>query len=282
MNFLTIVFCFITCVYDISAVDIMPELKRNILNFGYGLNLKYEGMLSHSFDQFYVVIKFELPKVEDLKLMTIDLDSNCSYLDGNGNYIRKCLRHCLRIVPYIDFYKRQITYYNLTAYRILTKDIGLILPTFPTEKRPKRGAILASVLGGITSTVIGLAYEGISSFLHHKRHKALHKAVKAMEKKTDLQCNKIHHLEDTIMFGVHNSDTLTELIDTVHKMQSTTTWKERAFAGKLNQMYQLYLNEKGMHHFAINSVLFLTTIREKYVKMCERFIEELKTYSKAT
>ena len=130
--------------------------------------------------------------------------------------------------------------------------------------------------------MMGLAYEGISRFLHHKRHKALHKAVIVMEKKTDLQHNKIHHLEDTmIMYGVYISDTLTELIDTVHKMQNTTTWKERTFAGKLNQMYQLYLNEEGMYHFAINSVLFLTTIREKYVKMYERFMEKLKTYSKA-
>ena len=96
--------------------------------------------------------------------------------------------------------------------------------------------------------MIGLAYEGISSFLHHKRHKALHKAVKVMEKKTGLQHNKMH-LEDTmIMYGVYNSDTLTDLIDTVHKMQNTTTWKERTFAGKLNQMYQLYLNEGGVHH----------------------------------
>ena len=39
--------------------------------------------------------------------------------------------------------------------------------------------------------------------------------------------------------------------------------------------------KKAMHHFAINSVLFLTTVRKKYVKMYERFIEELKTYSKA-
>ena len=37
-------------VYGSSAIDIMPELKRNILNFGYGVNFKYEGMLSHSFD----------------------------------------------------------------------------------------------------------------------------------------------------------------------------------------------------------------------------------------
>ena len=125
-------------------------------------------MLSHSFDQFYVVAKFELQKVEDLKLTIISFDSKCSYLEGNGNYIRKHMRHCLRIVPYVDFYKRQIEYYNIITHRILAKEIGLILPTFLTEKRPKRGAILASVLGGIASSVIGLAYEGISSFLHHK------------------------------------------------------------------------------------------------------------------
>ena len=71
------------------------------------------------------------------------------------------------------------------------------------------------------------------------------------------------------------------LIRTIQNMQNTMTWKERTFAGKLTQMYQLYLNEKGAHNFAINSVLFLTTVREKYVKMYERFIEGLKTYSKA-
>ena len=85
-----------------------------------------------------------------------------------------------------------------------------------------------------------------------------------MEKKTDLQQNQIHNLEDTmIMFGVYNSDMLTALINTLHKMQNTNTWKERTFAGKLNQMYQLYLNEEGVHNFVINSVLFLTTVREK-------------------
>ena len=31
------------------------ELKRNVLKIGYGINYKYEGTLSHSFDRFYVV-----------------------------------------------------------------------------------------------------------------------------------------------------------------------------------------------------------------------------------
>ena len=44
---------------------------------------------------------------------------------------------------------------------------------------------------------------------------------------------------------------------------------------------ELYVQGKGVCNYAINSVLFYTTVREKYVKMYERFIEELKLYSKA-
>ena len=138
-------------------------------------------MLSHSFDQFYVVARFELPKVEDLRLTTVDFDSRCSYLVRNeakeNSYFPKLLKYCLKIVPYVEFYKKKIEYNNHTAYEILTNEIGLILPTFLMNKRPKRGAILALILGGIASSIIGLAYEGISSFLQHKRHKALNKAV---------------------------------------------------------------------------------------------------------
>ena len=61
-----ILFC---CICRYTLVDIMPELKCNILNFGYGINFKYEEMLSHSFDRFYpVTTKFILPTIYDLKL----------------------------------------------------------------------------------------------------------------------------------------------------------------------------------------------------------------------
>ena len=164
----------------------------------------------------------------------------------------------------------------------MANDIGKILPKYLTDCRHKRGAILASILGGITSSIIGLAYEGISSFLNHKRHKALHKAVAVMDKKTNLHHNKIHHLEVTmIMYGVYNSDTLKDLIDTVHRMQNFTTWNEKTFAGKLHDWMELYSHNEGVHYYAINSKLFLTTVREKHLKMYERFIEELKMYSKA-
>ena len=241
-------------------------------------------MFSHSFDWFYIVTKFELPKTKDLRLATFKFDFECSYANHtstNTNYA-KLLKYCMKIAPYTQLYQRQIQYYTWTAYDTLMDDIGKILPKFLTDNRHKWGAILASILGSVASSVIGLAYKGISSFIYHKRHKAFHKAMAVMNKKTDVQCNRIHHLEDTmIMYGVYNSDTLTDLIDTVHKMQNFTTWNEKTFAGKLHDWMEIYSQDEGMHNYAINSILFLTTIREKYVKMYERFIKELKLYSKA-
>ena len=95
----------------------------------------------------------------------------------------------MKIAPYAQLYQRQVQYYNKTAYDTLANDIGKILPRFPTNNRHKHGAILTTILGSVASKVIGLAYEGISSFLHHKRHKALHKAVAIMNKKSNVQHN---------------------------------------------------------------------------------------------
>ena len=91
MSFLTIASCLLLFVYDSSVVDIMPKLKRNILTFVYGVNFKYEGMLSHSFDKFYIVMKFELPKTKDLRLATFKFDFKCSYANhtsSNTNYAK--------------------------------------------------------------------------------------------------------------------------------------------------------------------------------------------------
>ena len=75
-------------------------------------------MLSHSFDRFYVIAKFELPKEEDLKLTTVEFDSRCSYLRSNDSYYTKHMKYCLKIVPSLELYKQQIAHYNQTAYKI--------------------------------------------------------------------------------------------------------------------------------------------------------------------
>ena len=66
----------ICCIYRYTSFEIKPELKENILKFGYGINYKYEGMLAHSFDRFYVVTRFVLPTVKDLKFSTLNSYNN--------------------------------------------------------------------------------------------------------------------------------------------------------------------------------------------------------------
>ena len=200
--------------------------------------------MSHSFDRFYVVAKYELPKVEDLKFMTISYDSDCKYLDdvkSKKDYpielIKEMKLYCAKIALHIAFYKKQIDYYNQTAYEIITNELALILPSFKRQERQKRDIITSLITG-----FISLAYKGISSFLHCKRQIALHKAVKATENNVDIQCNKLFHLEDSIvLYGIYNSNTLENLLDTVHRLHNQSTWNEGLFAGELDRWYRWYL-----------------------------------------
>ena len=63
-------------------------------------------------------------------------------------------------------------------------------------------------------------------------------------------------------------------------MQNFTTWNEKTFSGRLHDWMELYSQNKGVHHYGINSVLFFSMVREQYVKIYKQFIE-MKMYSKA-
>ena len=54
------------------------ELQKNILKFGYSINYKYEGMLAHSFDRFYIITNFMLPSMEDIKFFKLNFDHTCA------------------------------------------------------------------------------------------------------------------------------------------------------------------------------------------------------------
>ena len=227
-------------------------------------------------------MKFELPRVQDLQFTTIPYDKNCEHLEDakskqclSLDLINEIKTYCIKITPYIQYYKKQTEHYNQTATDIMTNEIALMLPTFNKNERQKRGIITSLITG-----FIGLVYEGISSFLHYKRQKALQKAVNVMKDKVDIQQNKIFHLEDSmVMKGIYNSDTLEDLIKTVHKLHNTTTWNEKLFSGQIKDWYHWYLTTRGINQYAINSIFFLTTVREKYVKMYERFLNQLKQYT---
>ena len=89
------------------TIDVIPKLKKNVLNFGYGANFKYEGMLTHSFDRFYIVAKYEIPKVEHLQFTTFTFDLTCNHLNISKSPLLRYIKHCRRIAAYVKFYKQK-------------------------------------------------------------------------------------------------------------------------------------------------------------------------------
>ena len=102
------------------------ELQKNVLKFGYGINYKYEGMLAHSFDRFYIVTKFMLPSVGDIKFSKLNFDNSCTYMNkeyapntDSRKYLTELKTYCYKIKPFVSHYTNLIKSDNATIYNIL-------------------------------------------------------------------------------------------------------------------------------------------------------------------
>ena len=133
------IYIFFSLAYTIfqlgSCIEIRPELQRNILNFGYGINYKYEGMLMHPFDRFYVVTKFLLPMIGALKFSKLNYVYTCTYMKKEyapnkdlRKYLTELKTYCNRIKPFVTYYSKLIHSSNRTAHNTLQNEIRLILP----------------------------------------------------------------------------------------------------------------------------------------------------------
>ena len=84
-----------------------------------------------------------------------------------------------------------------------------------------------------------------------------------------------------VMYGIHNAETIEDLIHTVHNMHNSTTEIERLFAGQINEAYTWYINTLNTQEFAIESLLYLSSIKDKYIQRYKEFISQLHIYVKA-
>ena len=91
------------------GIEISLELKRNILNFGCGINYIYEGMLAHSFDRFYIVTQFMLPSLSDIKFSKLNFDHTCAYMNkqyapnmDSRKYLTELKTYCNKIKPFVS------------------------------------------------------------------------------------------------------------------------------------------------------------------------------------
>ena len=277
-------FCTVFQFYIGTSIKIKPKLQRNILNFGYGINYKHERMLAHSFDRFYVVTKFMLPTIGDLKFSKLNFNDTCAYTENkfaqnteSSKYMLELKAFCNEVRPFVTYYGKLINSYNNTTHNILEKEIKLLLPQV---KRKHKCGIMTTLV----SSFIGLAYEGISSFLQHNQNNALHKAVNAMNDKASIQHNKLMKLDDTmLMYGFYNAEMLEKLIKTIHKIHNTTSSPEKLFAGGHNHSIFriLYAHSLGLHHYSTNSLLYLRIVQDKYIALHRELITQPCTYVSA-
>ena len=123
-------------------------------------------MLAPSFDRFYMVTKFILPSIGDLNFSTSNYDNTCAYLDnknmcntGSKKHKLDLMTFCKKIEPFVLYYIQHTTN---TAHDILENEINVILPQIPRKQK-------CGIITMLVSSFIELDYEGISSFLHHKK-----------------------------------------------------------------------------------------------------------------
>ena len=88
------------------------------------------------------------------------------------------------------------------------------------------------------------------------------------------------HLENTlVMYRIYNAKTLENLVKTVHALHSRQTLYEGLFAGQTSAAYEAYSQMHGTHgiqHHAVNAMLYLQKIKDKYIENYNELILQLK------
>ena len=70
-----------------------------------------------------------------------------------------------------------------------------------------------------------------------------------------------------VMYGIYNAETLEKLINTVHHIHTYTSPHEKLFTGQEGRALHLlmYANTHAIQYYSIHSLLYLRSVKEKYV-----------------
>ena len=86
------------------------------------------------------------------------------------------------------------------------------------------------------------------------------------------------------MYRVYNVETLAKLVETAQVLHSQQFLVEQLFAGQQVAAYKIYLkmqNACSVQHYVMITLLYLYTIKEKYIAVYNEFITQLHIYVKA-
>ena len=91
----------------------------------------------------------------------------------------------------------------------------------------------------------------------------------------DAQRNKLIHLENTlVIYGIYNAQPLEKLVKMVHIIHSRQLLIKSLFTGQTVAAYKAYSQmhgAPGIQYYTINSMLYLHTIKNKYIEIYNSF-----------
>ena len=96
-----------------------------------------------------------------------------------------------------------------------------------------------------------------------------------MDNKANIQHNHLMQLENSIlMYRVYNAETLGKKL-LLHTIHNTTSSHERLFVGHHSPIFKtLYVDSLRLHHYSINSLLYLRTVQDKYIALYRELITQ--------
>ena len=115
-----------------KPAEVNPDLYRNQLHFGYGINYKYNGLLYHNLDRVWVVHRIVIPKLEDLEKFPSFPDKINCHPPGRGHVLghtevlnRKMLagRICEMTEPHIQLLRRRAAYHKGQVVKLIKEDL---------------------------------------------------------------------------------------------------------------------------------------------------------------
>ena len=102
-----------------------------------------------------------------------------------------------------------------------------------------------------------------------------------MGNQANIQCNKLMKLDNTmLMYGIYNAE---QLINTMQEIHNVTSSHEKLFVEEHNPtLFRLsHMDALGIQQYAINSLLFLRIIQDKYISLYRESFTQLCSYVSA-